>query len=120
MPRSSRQRQRYLSYLVGLGATLLVAAAYLAGAFQVLEMRAYDLRFRWFGRVPDSERILHVDIDDEKLEEPFVIGFVKIDGTKGGLVHYIKAPEVKNGMKVRAVLKKERVGSILDIEHFAP
>lgn len=62
----------------------------------------------------------HVDIDDKTLDEPFVIGFVKIDGTKGGLVHYIKAPEVKNGMRVRAVLKKERVGSIMDIEHFAP
>jgi uncharacterized OB-fold protein len=63
---------------------------------------------------------VHVDIDDKTLDEPFVIGFVKIDGTRGGLVHYIKAPEVKNGMRVKAVLKEDRVGSILDIEHFAP
>lgn len=67
-----------------------------------------------------AHTIVHVDIDGKKLAEPFVIGFVKIEGTKGGLVHYIKAPEVKNGMKVKAVLKEDRVGSILDIEHFAP
>ena len=46
-----------------------------------------------------------------------------MDGADTGLVHFIGGidPErLKTGMKVQAVFKEERVGSILDIEHFKP
>lgn len=55
--------------MAGLGATLVVAGVYLLGWFEPFEMRAYDLRFRWFNRIPDSQRILHVDLDDEALQQ---------------------------------------------------
>ncbi|MFQ6107492.1 MAG: Zn-ribbon domain-containing OB-fold protein [Thermoplasmata archaeon] len=69
-----------------------------------------------------AHTIVHIDIDEKKLDRPRVIGFVRIDGTQGGLVHYINAEKspVANGTRVRAVLKEDRVGSILDIEHFEP
>ena len=50
---------------------------------------------------------------------------VRIDGTDGGLIHYIEGmdPEdVAIGMPVEAVFKpkNQRKGSILDIKHFRP
>ena len=54
---------------------------------------------------------------------PFVYGIVKMDGADTGMVHLIGevAPEeVRVGMRVEAVLEKEREGNILDIKHFRP
>jgi len=54
---------------------------------------------------------------------PFVYGVVKMDGADTSLVHFIegvKPAKVKVGMRVEAVLAKERQGNILDIKHFRP
>jgi uncharacterized OB-fold protein len=54
---------------------------------------------------------------------PFVYAVIKMDGADTGLVHMIDgiAPEkVKVGMRVKAVLAKERDGHITDIKHFKP
>lgn len=54
---------------------------------------------------------------------PIVYGIVMMDGADTGLVHMIGgiAPEkVKVGMRVQAVLEKERQGNIMDIKHFKP
>ena len=54
---------------------------------------------------------------------PFVYGVIKLEGADSALVHLIRgmAPEdIKAGMKVKAVFKEERIGSILDIEYFEP
>ncbi|MFQ6127310.1 MAG: Zn-ribbon domain-containing OB-fold protein [Thermoplasmata archaeon] len=69
-----------------------------------------------------AHTIVHVDIDEKRLDKPYVIGFIRINGTQGGLVHYINAKKaaVRNGMRVKVVLRDQRVGSILDIEHFEP
>ncbi|MBI2845777.1 MAG: Zn-ribbon domain-containing OB-fold protein [Chloroflexi bacterium] len=69
--------------------------------------------------------ILHRDLDGQSLAEPQVLGFIKIAGSDGGLLHYlgeIKAEEIKIGMAMQAVLlpKEERQGSILDIRYFRP
>ena len=56
-------------------------------------------------------------------DPPFVYGIIQLDGADTGLVHMIDEthPEqLKTGMKVKAVFRKERTGSILDIECFRP
>jgi len=57
------------------------------------------------------------------MKPPFVLGIIQLEGAGTGLVHFIgdvDPDEVKTGMKVQAVFKEERVGSILDIEYFKP
>lgn len=69
--------------------------------------------------------VVHVGLDGEPLPEPRVVAFVRLDGTDGGLVHYlgdVEPGEVYVGMPVEAVFKDkgERRGSILDIAYFRP
>jgi uncharacterized OB-fold protein len=69
--------------------------------------------------------VLYQDLDREPLSEPEVLAYIKLDGCDGGLVHRLGgvAPdELRIGMRVKAVWKSadDRVGSILDIRHFAP
>ena len=57
------------------------------------------------------------------VEPPFVYGIIQLDGADTGLVHLIgevDLQEVRVGMRVKAVFKEERVGSILDIKYFKP
>ena len=65
---------------------------------------------------------LFVDYEGAPLDEPELVGFVKFGD--GGIVHKLEADpdELEIGMKMEAVLKStsERVGSILDIQHFKP
>jgi uncharacterized OB-fold protein len=54
---------------------------------------------------------------------PFVYGVIKMDGADTGLVHLIDGVDpdkVKVGMRVQAVMAKERDGHITDIKHFKP
>jgi uncharacterized OB-fold protein len=69
--------------------------------------------------------VLFRDLDDQPLDEPQVLAYVKLDGCDGGLVHYISETEknlVYVGMEVEAVFKDaaEREGSILDLKYFRP
>lgn len=69
--------------------------------------------------------ILHENLDGTKKEEPTIIAVVKIDGTDGGLIHWlgeIDSKDVKIGMHIKAVFKskEKREGSILDIKYFKP
>jgi uncharacterized OB-fold protein len=69
--------------------------------------------------------VLHRDLDDQPLESPVVLAYVKLEGSDGGLVHYLGEVDpaaVFIGMPVEAVFKEasERKGSILDIQHFRP
>jgi uncharacterized OB-fold protein len=69
--------------------------------------------------------VLHRDLDQEPLEPPAVLAYVKLDGSDGGLVHYlgeIDPDEVCIGMEVEAKFrqKKDRRGSVLDVEYFRP
>jgi uncharacterized OB-fold protein len=72
-----------------------------------------------------SFTFLFRDLDDQPLEEPLPLAYVKLDGCDGGLVHYVGETEknlVYIGMEVEAVFKdaSERQGSILDIKYFRP
>lgn len=70
-----------------------------------------------------SYTIVRVDMREERLKEPLIIGLVGFRGVLGGLIHFIKGvkpEELRVGQTVEAVLKpkEERVGSIFDIEYF--
>jgi uncharacterized OB-fold protein len=54
---------------------------------------------------------------------PFVLGIIQLDGADNGLVHFInetKPEELEIGMRLKAVFRENRIGSILDIEYFKP
>jgi uncharacterized OB-fold protein len=60
-------------------------------------------------------------LQGQRLEEPWYIGIVKLDGADGGLFHRLVAEngaQIAIGGRVEAVLAAERKGHILDIEHF--
>lgn len=61
-----------------------------------------------------------VDIDDEPLDEPVTVGLVKLDGADTVLMHLLQSDEPQIGMRVRAVVREDRAGSILDLAGFAP
>ena len=69
--------------------------------------------------------VLYRDLDDQPLDPPAILAYVKLEGSTGGLVHYlgeIDPDDVYVGLEVEIVFKDatERVGSILDIEYFRP
>lgn len=69
--------------------------------------------------------VCHETYDGTPKEEPSIVAMIRIDGSDGGLVHWlgdVDANDVKIGMTVHAVMKpaSERKGSVLDIKHFAP
>jgi uncharacterized OB-fold protein len=69
--------------------------------------------------------VLYCDLDEKPLDPPAVLAYVRLDGSDGGLVHYLGEVEpecVCVGMEVEAVFKDaaERQGSILDIAYFRP
>jgi uncharacterized OB-fold protein len=54
---------------------------------------------------------------------PFAYGVIQLDGADTGLVHLlgeIDLDHIRQGMRLRAVFKESRVGSILDITYFRP
>jgi uncharacterized protein len=54
---------------------------------------------------------------------PYILGQIKLDGAQGGITHIIKgidADQIKIGMKVQAVIRSERDGTLKDIECFKP
>lgn len=53
---------------------------------------------------------------------PFVYGVIRMDGADTGMVHFLDVDpaKAKVGMRVKAVLAKERDGHITDIKHFSP
>ena len=56
-------------------------------------------------------------------ETPIVYGIDHLDGADNGFVHMLGGVDMENlhiGMRVQAVFRKERTGSILDIQYFRP
>jgi uncharacterized protein len=59
-------------------------------------------------------------LQGQRLEEPWYIGIIKLDGADGGLFHRIVKgdSEIAIGGRVEAVLADERKGHIMDIVNF--
>jgi len=61
--------------------------------------------------------------DGKKLEEPWMLGIVRLAGSDGGLIHFIREarPEdLRIGMQMEAVFKDKPEGNIMDILYFRP
>ena len=57
------------------------------------------------------------------VDPPIIYGIIQLDGASTGLVHMlgeVDLEELQVGMRVKAVFKEKRVGSILDIKYFKP
>jgi uncharacterized OB-fold protein len=69
-----------------------------------------------------SWTVARVDVDDRPLDEPVTYGLVRLDGADTVFFHRLidmdDPPEI--GGRLRAVLAKDRTGSIFDIEGFSP
>lgn len=71
--------------------------------------------------------ISYLDTDARRIKDPVYVRVLSVDGASElqGMMHYfgeVSEKTIKIGMKVKAKLKpkKERSGSILDIENFRP
>jgi uncharacterized OB-fold protein len=65
------------------------------------------------------------NMDGSEKERPRILAMVRIEGTDGGLIHYIEgieAEDIEIGMPVKAILrpKSKRTGSMDDILGFGP
>lgn len=64
--------------------------------------------------------IVHYGYPVQPVKPPFAYALIKLDGADVGFLHLIKKDldKIRNGLRVKAVFKKERTGSILDIDSF--
>jgi len=61
--------------------------------------------------------------DGKRLKEPWMLGIVKLNGSDGGLIHFIgeaRPEDMKIGMSMEIVFKDKREGNIMDILYFRP
>ena len=61
--------------------------------------------------------------DGKRLKEPWMLGIVKLNGSDGGLIHFIgeaRPEDMKIGMPMEIVFKDKREGNIMDILYFRP
>ena len=75
------------------------------------------------GGILESFTVGTVGVEGEPLEEPVMVGLVRLDGSGSFLLHFlVHAEEAAIGDRVEAVLepKAKRTGSILDIRGFRP
>jgi uncharacterized OB-fold protein len=69
----------------------------------------------------ESFTVGYVGIDGEALDAPAQIGLVRLDGADTVLMHHLLGDgSWQIGMRVEAVVRTERTGSIVDIEGFRP
>ena len=76
-------------------------------------MRVRSRPSPWFAILPKSS----------PCPPPFGYGIIKLDGADTGMAHLLYGSDPakwKIGMKVKAVFKENRSGSILDIAYFKP
>ncbi len=67
--RSPKLGRAVRGILLGLGVTLIVAAAHFAGVGEQAERWALDFRFRNLPTLAPRDDIVHIDIDDQSLEQ---------------------------------------------------
>lgn len=65
----------------------------------------------------------YMSTDAKRLKEPWMMGIVRLNGSDGGLIHFIgeaRPEDIRIGMPMEIVFKDEREGSIKDILYFRP
>ncbi|MGH9196091.1 MAG: Zn-ribbon domain-containing OB-fold protein [Acidimicrobiia bacterium] len=73
----------------------------------------------------ESFTVVHRDLEDQKLDDPVVIGLIRLDGADTLLVHRIDGQartDLEIGIPVEPVIKPRsaRTGNLNDVEHFRP
>ena len=74
----------------------------------------------------ENYTVAHVKLEKgliEKLEAPRLLAMITLDGASVPLlaeVRGIEAPDLKKGLRVRAVFKDPPEGSLSDLDHFEP
>ena len=70
--------------------------------------------------VIEAHTIVHYSYPVQPVKPPFAYALIRLDGADVGFLHLIKKDldRIENGLRVKAVFKKERTGSILDIDAF--
>ena len=68
----------------------------------------------------EAYTIVHYNNPVQPVKPPFAYALIKLDGADLGFLHLIKQDleKIKNGLRVKAIFKAERVGHILDIDSF--
>ena len=67
--------------------------------------------------------VVHERNPCQPVEPPLAYGVIQLDGADNGFVHMlggVEAEQLQIGMRVEAVFKEKRTGSILDIKYFKP
>ena len=69
--------------------------------------------------------VLHRNLDGTAKDKPLVLALIRLEGTDGGLIHYldkVDPEELAIGLTVQAVFKpkKDRKGGLSDIRYFKP
>ena len=67
--------------------------------------------------------VVHERNPCQPVEPPLAYGVIQLDGADNGFVHMlggVEAEQLRIGMRMQAVFKEERTGSILDIQYFGP
>jgi uncharacterized OB-fold protein len=75
------------------------------------------------GGTLESFTVGYTGLEGEPLEEPVVLGLIRLDGADTVLMHFLVDPsELEIGIRVEPVLKAKgkRTGSILDLDGFRP
>jgi uncharacterized OB-fold protein len=75
------------------------------------------------GTVISFTEVFYKEPVQPPIAAPFVYGIIQLDGADTGMVHFIggvNPQDIKIGMRVQAVFKDKREGSILDIDYFKP
>jgi uncharacterized OB-fold protein len=69
----------------------------------------------------ESWTVGHVSVDDDPLDPPVTLALVKMDGADTVLMHRVTGEGTPSiGMRVRAIVREHRSGTINDIEGFVP
>ena len=61
--------------------------------------------------------------DGKALDEPWMLGIVRLNGSDGGFIHFIRearSEDLNIGMPMEIVFKEKREGNIMDILYFRP
>ena len=61
--------------------------------------------------------------DGKRLKEPWMLGIVRLNGSDGGLIHFLgeaRPEDLQIGMPMEIVFKDKREASIMDILYFRP
>ncbi|MFC1823163.1 Zn-ribbon domain-containing OB-fold protein [Thermodesulfobacteriota bacterium] len=81
----------------------------------------------WFEAGPEGTlrhfTIVRYEHPGQPVKPPFAYGLIDLDGAGSAIAHLVSGvnlDELKSGMRVKPVLRKDREGAILDIEYFQP